>query len=94
MLHVSIPIEEDTDSPLWMAELTDITHSPADTTDQNIFDWYQQSHIRQDDGAYCVKFPWKQEHPPLPLYYNCVYKENSFLGSQTKPGPRPATTLW
>ena len=38
VLHVSIPTEENTDSSLWIAELTDITQPPADTTDLNIFE--------------------------------------------------------
>ena len=81
MLHVSIPIEEDTALPFWIAKLTDITQPPADTTDQNILDQYQQCHIRQeDDGAYCVKFPWKQEQPPLPSNYTvCTKKTRSLV---------------
>jgi len=32
---------------------------------------YQESYIRREsDGAYCVKFPWKPDHPPLPSNYS------------------------
>jgi len=63
----------ETHSPIWEAELisTDITHFGADTSDQDMFNRYLQSYItHEDDSAYCVKFPWRQDHPHLPS--NCT----------------------
>ena len=88
VLHVSIPIEEEVGSPLWVADLTDITHTPTDMSDQNIFECYQQSHIRrQSDGAHCVKFPWKQEHPPLPTNFTVCMKKTRSLARRFSQDP-------
>ena len=79
VLYVSIPIEEDTLSHHWEAELTS-TDIGTDTSDQDIFDRYLQSHIkREGDSAYCVKFPWKQDHPALLSNYTVCTKKTRSL---------------
>jgi len=55
VLHISIPLEEDTHSSIWDTKLTstDISHLRTDTTDQDMFNLYLKSHItREDDGDY------------------------------------------
>ena len=71
-----------------MAELTDVTQPLADTTDQDIFDQYQQFHIWwEDHGAYSVKFPWKQEHPLLPSNYTVCTKKTCSLARKLSQDP-------
>ncbi|XP_065902524.1 uncharacterized protein [Dysidea avara] len=87
VLYVSIPIEEDNLSHHWEAELT-TTDIGTDTSDQDIFDCYLQSHIkREDDGAYCVKFPWKQDHPALPSNYTVCTKKTRSLARKLSQEP-------
>ena len=67
--HVGLqPVEGSTCSEIWSIESTDATQQPG--ADAEFLNQYQQSCIRREsNGAYCVKFPWKQEHPPLPTNY-------------------------
>ena len=47
------------------ASLINNTKAPEDKIHPSF-----QPYIKRDsDGAYCVKFPWKQNHPPLPTNY-------------------------
>ena len=90
VLHISVPLEEDTRSSIWDAELTstDITHLRTDTSDQDMFNLYLQSHItREDDGGYCVKFPWKQDHPPLSSNYTVCMKKTRSLAHKLSQEP-------
>ena len=54
----------------------------------NFLEWYQQSSIRRDsDGAYCVKFPWKQDHPFLPSNYTICKNITRSLASRLSQDP-------
>ena len=70
-LHVSsMQIDQDVNPEFWMMESTGVTQQTAEESDKQFLDNYQRASIRrEDDGAYCVKFSWKQEHPPLPSNY-------------------------
>jgi len=71
IFHVSTSVADGNNVPtFWMMESADVTQPGTEVLDNDFLKTYQQSCIRQEeDGAYCVKFPWKQEHPPLPSNY-------------------------
>ena len=49
---------------------------------------YQKSCIKRDnDGAYCVKFPWKHNHPPLPSNYTICKNITNSLARRLSQDP-------
>jgi len=53
-----------------------------------MFNLYLQSHItREDNGSYCVKFPWKQNHTPLSSNYTMCMKKTRSLARKVSQEP-------
>ncbi|XP_065917547.1 uncharacterized protein [Dysidea avara] len=71
MFHVSTPATDCNNAPtFWMMESANVTQPETAEVENEFLERYQQSCIRrEEDGAYRVKFPWKQEYPPLPSNY-------------------------
>ena len=67
VLHIGFqPAADNTE--FWRAESTGATQQPEP---EDFLTRYQESCIRREsDGAYCVKFPRKPDHPPLPSNYS------------------------
>lgn len=52
----------------WEVEDVGVTTNAQDKT---FLEQYSNSHItRQEDGSYSARFPWKDDHPPLPNNYS------------------------
>ena len=70
-LHIaSTPTDGDTTTEFWSVDSTGVTQQQSQESETDFLKQYQRSCIKRDsDGAYCVKFPWKQDHPPLPSNY-------------------------
>ena len=67
MLHIaSTTTKGDTTTEFWSVESTGLSQQSK----KSEMDFLKQSSIKRDsDGAYCLKFQWKQNHPPLPSNY-------------------------
>ena len=82
-LHVSIfsCITEDTDhSNFWKVESTGATPGQQKlSADAEFLQQYINTKISlQPDGSYSLKFPWKDNHPPLPSNYDiCARRTRS-----------------
>jgi len=66
--------------------------SPTSCTvvsDSNAFlQQYMKTHIRvQTDGTYCLHFPWKENHPPLPSNYTICSKQTRSLAHRLAKTP-------
>ena len=76
-LHVSIfscTTEGATPSRFWNMESTGTT-CVTETSDADFLHKYMATKITvQPDGAYSLKFPWKDSHPPLPSNYTVCYR--------------------
>ena len=71
VLHISVNSlnEEQMIEKFWAIESTRTL--PTTMKDSNHFmDTYLNSITRQDDGSYMVKFPWKDDHAPLPSNFH------------------------
>ena len=68
MLHVSSSVANyDSNPTFWMIECPDVIQPKTEESEKDFLERYQQSCIKQEeDGAYCVKFPWKCT-PPVQL---------------------------
>jgi len=67
LLIASSPTDDDTTTDFWRVESTGTTQQQTKNLETEFLEQYQQSCIRRNnDGVYCAKFPWKQDHPPLP----------------------------
>ena len=66
MLHIaSTTTKGNTTTEFWSVESTGVSQQSKES-EMDFLKQYQRSCIKRDsDGAYCVKFPWKQNHPPL-----------------------------
>ena len=52
----------------WEVEDAGVTTNLSDKT---FLEQYSSSHITwQEDGSYTARFPWKDDHPPLPNSYS------------------------
>ena len=47
----------------------------------------QSSIKRQPDGALSLKFPWKEDHPPLPLNFSICAKRTRSLAQRLAKTP-------
>ena len=53
----------------WRVKSTGATQQPD--PEEGFLTRNQEANIRREsDGTYCVRFPWKPDHPPLPLNYS------------------------
>ena len=55
------------------------TTTPRQNQDAEFLQTYLSTKVStQPDGSYCLKFPWKDNHPPLPYNYNiCARRTRS-----------------
>ena len=53
---------------------------PITTTSERFMDTYLSSITRQENGSYVVRFPWKEDHAPLPSNYEvCKQRTRSLV---------------
>ena len=74
MLHIaSTPTGGDTTTEFWSVDSTGVTQQQSQESETDFLKQYQRCCIKCDsDGAYCIKFLWKQDHPPLPSNYKNI----------------------
>ena len=58
----------------WNVEAAGITQLKEDPDKQFLRSYMQSSIICQSDGSYNLRFPWKEDHPPLPSNFNVCEK--------------------
>lgn len=68
ILHVTVQPEENSDPQrFWEIEATGTSPSTDVCNDKDFLQCYIDSSItRQPDDTYVARFPWKEDHPPLP----------------------------
>ena len=74
----------------WSLETTGTDPQPDKSmnADQQFLETYSQMHItRQEDGSYCARFPWKDNHPPLPSNYNTCWQRTRSLACRLSQTP-------
>ena len=84
-LHIGFqPAADNTE--FWRAKSTGATQQPK--SEEDFLTRYQDSCIRrQSDGAYCVKFPWKPDHPPLLSNYSICKNITRSLAHRLRENP-------
>ena len=78
MFHVSAQSVATPDlEQFWNVESVGIT--PKDESKNTFLDTYITNNVeRVSDGSYCARFPWKDNHPPLPTNFStCAYRTRS-----------------
>lgn len=64
----------------WNVEAAGVTPSEEDPGKQFLRSYIQSSITCQPDGSYSLRFPWKENHPPLPSnYYVCERRMRSLV---------------
>ena len=74
----------------WSLETTGTEPQAEDGTnpDQQFFDMYSQNYItRLEDGSYCARFPWKENHPPLPSNFKTCWQRTRSLARRLARTP-------
>jgi len=85
VFHVSIQDRDDGIS-FWSMEAAGIEGQTNPTVD--FLSKFQESSITQEkDGGYTVKFPWKQDHPPLPTNFAIAERRTRSLARKLKQAP-------
>jgi len=60
----------------------------ADNQDEKFLRHYSETHItQQDNGSYNAKFPWKNNHPPLPDNYHICQRRTHLLVHRLAQSP-------
>lgn len=80
VLHITVNshIDDHSIEKFWEIESTGTL--PTVTKDSDHFmDTYMNSITRLNDGSYMVKFPWKDEHAPLPSNYHVCERRTRSL---------------
>jgi len=68
IFHVSIQTTAEDDLNFWKIE-TACTGGHTNQSAEFIANFEEKSITRELDGGYTVKFPWRQDHAPLPTNY-------------------------
>ena len=56
--------------------------------DQQFLETYSQKYItRLEHGSYCARFPWKENHPPLPSNYKTCWQRTRSLARRLAQTP-------
>ena len=63
----------------WNVEAAGTTPSKEDPGKQFLRSYIQSSIICQPDGLYSLRFPWKENHPPLPSNYRVCERRTRSL---------------
>ena len=89
MFHVSTSAADCNNAlTFWMVESANVMQPMTEKLENDFLERYQQSCIRREqDDAYCVKFPWKQDHPPLPSNYAVCMNKTCSLARKLSHTP-------
>ena len=71
----------------WTTEAGGISSSTMDADDSFMKAYMQSSIKRQLDGALSLKFPWKDDHPPLPSNFSICEKRTRCLAQRLAKTP-------
>ena len=88
VIHVNFTALDDQNlKAFWNAESTGLSPHTTDG-DDNFLKNYMQSSIKcQPNGALSLKFPWKEEHPPLPSNFSVCAKYTRSLAQRLARSP-------
>ena len=89
LFHVSVqsPAETPSLEQFWNIESTG-TQPAVEDPDKQFLESYMQTNITcQQDGSYSLKFPWKENHPPLPTNYNICNRRTRSLARRLAQTP-------
>ena len=71
----------------WNVEAAGTTPSKEDPGKQFLRSYIQSSIICQPDGSYSLRFPWKENHPPLPSNYRVCERRTRSLARRLAHTP-------
>ena len=71
----------------WKTESTGISSTTMDSDNHFLKDYMQSNIKRQPDGALSMKFPWKEDHPPLPSNFSICAKRTRSLAKRLAKTP-------
>ena len=71
----------------WKTESTGISSTTMDSDNHFLKDYMQSNIKRQPDGALSLKFPWKEDHPPLPSNFSICAKRTRSLAKRLAKTP-------
>ena len=88
LIHVNFTAVDDQNlDTFWKAESSGLSLSTTDR-DDNFLKTYMQSSIkRQPNGAFSLKFPWKEEYPSLPSNFSICAKRTRSLAQRLARTP-------
>ena len=85
--------EEEELQHMWSVESIGISHSTPLDPDEQFFQNYSSTAIsRCADGSYMARFPWKEQHPPLPTNFNISQKRTTSLVRRLAQTPHMLST--
>ena len=87
ILHISTQHNEDNDlQRFWDLEMTG-TAAENNSDKQFLLGYSKTCITRLPDGSYCTRFPWKENHPPLPTNSNICRKRIRSLANWLSQTP-------
>ena len=90
LFHVSAQTPKETSDleRFWSIESTG-TQLTTENSDEQFLQSYINSNITcQQDGSYSLRFPWKENHPPLPTNYNVCNRRTRSLARRLVQTPQ------
>jgi len=87
-MHIGIhndPGNDQTLARFWEIESSGTL--PQEKTTDQFTNTYLKSITRQDDGSYVAKFPWKEDHAPLPSNYQVTKRRTRSLVKRLSDTP-------
>ena len=91
ILHVGDSTDVNCDiQKYWSLETTGTEPQAGKNTnaDQQFLEMYSQRYItRLEDRSYCARFPWKENHPPLPSNYKTCWQRTRSLARRLAQTP-------
>jgi len=87
-MHIGIhndPGNDQTLARFWEIESSGTL--PQEKTSDQFTNTYLKSITRQDDGSYVAKFPWKEDHAPLPSNYQVTKRRTRSLVKRLSDTP-------
>ena len=87
ILHISTQHNEDNNlQRFWDLEMTG-TAAENNSDKQFLLEYSKTCITRLPDGSYCTRFPWKENHPPLPTNFNICRKRIRSLANRLSQTP-------
>ena len=85
---LSCTTEDATQRSFWNVESTGTTRIMKNSDTEFLHKYMATKIAVQPDGAYSLKFPWKDSHPPLPSNYTVCYRRTRSMVHRLAKTPR------